>query len=182
MKINKQSRFLSNAVDSVWIALALTLGGCMAKMPERVRPYTTATPGYHLTGRRGPTQLRKFFFENNGTVIPVTAGISILSIPGLRRPWRYHYHRNKQMLMQSDRQFIQAQCRSVDLLCQPDVSGELEDAAPTKKTAIADEVALNRPALFDENSARVLTFFGYKSMGIAPEFPSAFWEDNIPIC
>jgi hypothetical protein len=53
---------------------------------------------------------------------------------------------------------------------------------PSDKKTIADEVSLELSQYFSYTMTtwhEVLTWFGYKSTGIFPEFPSAFsWEDN----
>lgn len=172
----------------VWIALALTLGGCMAKNAPRPRfgSYATATPGTtFLDGADlGQHNYANFFFENNGIVYTCHGGhIDIVHLRIAADHVRYHYHRNKQMLMQSDRQFtfklnVDPSIYYVSLTYPENWKTLPKD----EKTAIADEVALELAQHFTfmmKTWHEVLTFFGYKSMGIVPEFPSAFsWEDN----
>jgi hypothetical protein len=57
-----------------------------------------------------------------------------------------------------------------------------KDASPEVKEKIADEMALELSQYFSYTLStwhEVLTWFGYKSLWVFPEFPSAFsWEDN----
>ncbi len=172
----------------VWIALALTLGGCMAKNAPRPRfgSYATATPGApFLDGANlGQHNYSNFFFENNGVVYTCHGGhIDIVHLRIAADHVRYHYYRNKQFLMQSDCRFtfklnVDPSIYYVSLTYPENWKTLPKD----EKSAIADEVALELAQHFTFMMAtwhEVLTFFGYKSMGIVPEFPSAFsWEDN----
>lgn len=168
--------------------LALTIGGCSINGEPRPRlgSYATSTPGTNFIDLTtlGEHKYYDGLFEKNGIVYTCEGGhIDIAHLRIGADYTRYLYLKTKQELLQGDRHFSfklnVEPSRYYVLLTYPENWKQLSDE---EKETIADEVALELGRYFTFTMVtwhEVLTFFGYKSMGFVPEFPSAFsWEDT----
>jgi hypothetical protein len=185
LSVRKHARLCTRLV---WAAFALTLGGCSFSGEPRPRlgSYATSTPGttfIDLTNLGGH-QYSGGLFEKNGILYTCDGGhIDIAHLRIGADYVRYHYLRTRKLLMKTDRRF--GFKLNVDpsqyhvTLTYPENWKRLSDE---EQEQIADEVAMELAQHFTFMMVtwhEVMTFVGYKSMGVVPEFPSAFsWEDN----
>lgn len=183
-----QFAFTLRGIGLIWLGLALTAGGCsMAGEPRpRLGSYATATSGTNFIDLAvlGGHQYSGGLFEKNGIVYTCQGGhIDIAHLRIAADYVRYHYIRTREFLLKTDRRFSFKlnvdHSRYFVSLTYPDNWKRLSDES---REQIADEVALELAQHFTFMMVtwhEVLTYFGFKTMGIVPEFPSAFsWEDN----
>lgn len=167
----------------------VAVGGCSFNGEPRIRTgsYATATLG---TNFLDPNDLgthsyqTPFNDEKDGIVYTCRGGhIDIAHVRIAADNVRYLYYLIRKNLMAADSEFTfkasDEPSRYYVHLKYPDKWKSLRQS---DKKAIADEVSLELSQYFSYTMTtwhEVLTWFGYKSTGIFPEFPSAFsWEDN----
>lgn len=166
----------------------MTAGGCSFNGEPRPRlgSYATSTPGttfIDLTNLGGH-QYSGGLFEKNGILYTCDGGhIDIAHLRIGADYVRYHYLRTRKLLMKTDRRFgfklnVDPSQYYVTLTYPKNWSRLSDDA----QEQIADDVALELAqhlTFMMVTWHEIMTFVGYKSMGIVSEFPSAFsWEDN----
>lgn len=168
--------------------LALAIGGCSINDEPRPRlgSYATSTPGTNFIDltNLGDHKFYNGLFEKNGIVYTCEGGhIDIAHLRIGADYTRYLFLKTRKELLQGDRVFSfklnVEPSRYYVRMTYPENWKRLSDE---EKETIADEVGLELARHFAFTMVtwhEVLTFFGYKSMGFVPEFPSAFsWEDT----
>lgn len=171
----------------LWGIVALTMGGCSINNAPRPRmgSYATSTPGTTFIDamQLGNHNYEDFWSENNGIIYTCRGGhLDMAHLRIAADHVRYHYIKTKQLLMKTDRRFTLK--LNVDpsvfhvYLTYPEEWKRLPDEM---KEQIADDVALELAQHFTFMKTtwhEILTFYGYKTVGLFSEFPSAFsWED-----
>jgi hypothetical protein len=167
---------------------ACVVGGCSFNGQPRIRTgsYATTTLGTNFIdpNKLGKHSYQTPFKENNGIVYTCRGGhIDISHVRIAADNVRYLYYLTKKNLMAADPEFTfkasdEPSCYYVHLTYPDNWKSLRRD----EKKIIADKVSLELSQYFSYTMTtwhEVLTWFGYKSTGIFPEFPSAFsWEDN----
>lgn len=185
----KLIRIIKLAVSAGTAALAVfALVGCSLDGAPRPRLgcYATSTPGTRFIDANGlgKHSYRGSPFENNGIAYTCKGGhIDVTHARIGADNVRYLYNKTKKHLMAGDTKFTYS--LNVDrstyyvTLGYPDNWKNLSKA---DKEKIADEVSLELSQYFTYTMVtwhEILTWFGFKTMAVLPEFPSAFsWEDN----
>jgi len=170
------------------LVAVLVVGGCSFDGQPRLRTgsYATATLGTNFID---PNELGKHsyqtpFKERDGIVYTCRGGhIDIAHVRIAADNVRYLYYLTRKNLMAIDSEFTfkasEEPSRYYVHLKYPD---NWKSLSRNDKKVIANEVSLELSQYLSYTMTtwhEVLTWFGYKSTGIFPEFPSAFsWEDN----
>jgi hypothetical protein len=168
---------------------AAMVSGCSFDGQPRIRTgsYATATLGTNFLDANSlgkHSYQTPFNHEQDGIVYTCRGGhIDIAHVRIAADNVRYLYYLTRKNLMASASEFSfkanEEPSRYYVHLKYPDNWKTLHQ--PDKKL-IADEVSLELSQYFSYTMTtwhEILTWFGYKSTGIFPEFPSAFsWEDN----
>ena len=177
----------------VLLALAvLTAAGCSLDGSPRPRLgcYATSTPGGRFLDANGlgkhsynssPTLLSS---ENNGIAYTCRGGhIDVTHARIGADNVRYLYGKTKNNLMQGRTEFTYS--LNVDhskYFVKITYPANWKTLSPQEKEKTADEVSLELSQYFTYTMVtwhEILTWFGFKTMAVLPEFPSAFsWEDN----
>jgi hypothetical protein len=167
---------------------ALAVCGCSFNGEPRVRlgSYATSTPGTRFidANNLGGHSYGGSFFENNGIAYTCRGGhIDVTHARIGADNTRYLYNKARKKLMAGQTEFTYS--LNVDRstyfvkLAYPDNWASLPKS---DKKRIADEVALELSQYLTFTMVtwhEILTWFGFKTMAVLPEFPSAFsWEDN----
>ncbi|HEY5141463.1 MAG TPA: DUF4056 domain-containing protein, partial [Methylococcales bacterium] len=169
-------------------AAAMMAGGCSLDGSPRPRLgcYATSTPGTRFIDANGlgKHSYHGSPFEGDGIAYTCRGGhIDVTHARIGADNTRYLYNKTKKGLMEGDTNFTYS--LNVDrstyyvTLTYPDNWKSLPKA---DKEKIADEVSLELSQYFTYTMVtwhEILTWFGFKTMAVLPEFPSAFsWEDN----
>jgi hypothetical protein len=175
-------------VTGIAISVTFAVGGCSFNDAPRPRLgcYATSTPGGRFIDANGlgKHSYHGSPFENNGIAYTCEGGhIDVTHARICADNTRYLYDKTKKNLMAGDTKFTYS--LNVDrstyyvTLAYPDSWKNLPKA---DKEKITDEVSLELSQYFTYTMVtwhEILTWFGFKTMAVLPEFPSAFsWEDN----
>ena len=176
----------------VWAGIAATvaiaIGGCSFTGSPRVRlgSYATATPGTKFIDGNdlGKHSYYGSPFENDGIAYTCRGGhIDVTHVRIAADNTRYLYNKTKKNLMAGKPGFtyslnVDRSTYSVKLTYPQNWTS----LSKQDKEKIADEVSLELSQYFTYTMAtwhEILTWFGFKTMAVLPEFPSALsWEDN----
>jgi hypothetical protein len=172
----------------ILIGAALAADGCSVNGRPRPRmgSYPTTTPGTNFVdvNNLGKHSYNTPLAENDGIVYTCRGGhIDIAHIRITADYVRYLYYKTRKNLLRTKSEFTFKSNEEPSMyfvqLKYPDCWKSL---SRKDKRRIADEVALELSRYFAYTMVtwhEVLTWFGYKSTGVFPEFPSAFsWEDT----
>ena len=170
------------------IALATAAASCsLHNVPRpRLGSYATATVGTNFLdlSSLGEHQYFDGRGENNGIVYTCRGGhIDIAHVRIAADYTKYHYERIKEILLQSQCEYIfKLNVDRSQFYARWTLPADWKDLPRQSRERIADETALELASYFTFMMVswhEVLTFFGFKTMGVVSEFPSAFsWEDN----
>ncbi|MDO8303682.1 MAG: DUF4056 domain-containing protein [Sedimentisphaerales bacterium] len=176
------------AIACIAAVAAAIVGGCSFNGQPRIRTgsYATTTLGTNFID---PNELGKHsyqtpFNEKNGIVYTCRGGhIDIAHVRIAADDVRYLYYLTRKNLMAAAPEFTfkatEGPSRYYVHLKYPNYWQSL---SRNDKKLIANEVSLEVSLYLSYTMMtwhEILTWFGYKSTGIFPEFPSAFsWEDN----
>jgi hypothetical protein len=178
----------SIVLAGIAIIAACLFGGCSFNGAPRVRlgSYATATPGTRFLdiNNLGKHSYCGSPSENDGIVYTCRGGhIDINHVRIAADYVRYLYNKTKKNLMKGKSEFtfglnVDRSTYFVKLTYPAD----WKTFSKQEKEKIADEVSLKLSRYFTYTMVtwhEILTWFGFKTMGVLPEFPSAFsWEDN----
>jgi hypothetical protein len=179
------------AIKSAGLAVAITglmfINGCSIFNEPRVRlgSYATNTPGTNFldANNLGRHSYGNFLFENNGIVYTCRGGhIDIAHLRIGADNVRYLYYKVRKNLLKG-KPYL-----TFKLNVEPsiyfvtfDYPSDWESKTNKDKQNEADELAMELSQYLTFTMTtwhEVLTWYGYKCMGILPEQPSAFsWED-----
>ncbi len=172
---------------ALWAGLALAAVGCSISNQPRPRmgSYATSTPGTNFIGL---TDLGEHsyasIFETNGIVYTCRGGhVDIAHLRIAADHVRYLYGETYKSLMRNKPQLsfklnVDRSRFFASFSYPPDWKTLDEDQRDYIARAAAFELAQYFSFVLI-NWHEVLTFYGYKTMGVLPEFPSAFsWEDT----
>jgi hypothetical protein len=170
------------------IGAAAVVGGCSIHGEPRIRTgsYATATLGTNFID---PNDLGKHsyqtpFNEKDGIVYTCRGGhIDIAHVRIAADDVRYLYYLTRRNLIAADTEFTfkasEEPSRYYVHLTYPD---NWQSLLENDRRKITDEASLELSQYLSYTMTtwhEILTWFGYKSTGLFPEFPSAFsWEDN----
>ena len=168
---------------------AVVVGGCSINGQPRIRTgsYATATLGTNFLDANNlgkHSYQSPFNREKDGIAYTCRGGhIDITHVRIAADNVRYLYYMTRKNLMEAASEFTfksnEEPSRYYVNLKYP---GNWNFISRKDKQLIADEVSLELSQYFSYTMTtwhEILTWFGYKSTGIFPEFPSAFsWEDN----
>ena len=177
----------SIALAGIVLIVAIFLNGCTVTGEPRVRlgSYATSTPGTSFidANNLGRHCYKGFLFENNGIAYTCRGGhIDVAHVRIAADYVRYFYTKVRKNLMNNDTEFtFKLNVESSVYFVKIDYPPDWKTLPQKEKERIADEVALELSQYFTYTMTtwhEVLTWFGYKCMGVLPEQPSAFsWED-----
>jgi hypothetical protein len=175
--------------SAVIAAIAIfAVGGCTFNGEPRPRLgcYATSTPGGRFIDANGlgKHSYRGSTSENNGIAYTCRGGhIDVTHARIGADNVRYLYNKTKKNLMADNSEFTYN--LNVDrstYFVKLTYPANWKTLSKNDKEKIADEVALELSQYFTYTMVtwhEILTWFGFKTMAVLPEFPSAFsWEDN----
>jgi len=182
-KIIKSVTLAGIAISVTFVVIGCSING---EPRTRLGSYATSTPGTNFIdiNSLGRHCYGSFLFESNGIVYTCRGGhIDIAHLRIAADNVRYLYKKTKKHLMHKDSEF------TFKLNVEPSMyfvklgyPAGWDAISRRDKKKIAHEVSLELSQYFTYTMTtwhEVLTWFGYKTMAILPEFPSAFsWEDN----
>lgn len=163
-------------------------GGCSLDGAPRPRLgcYATSTPGTRFIDANGlgNHSYRGSPLENNGIAYTCRGGhIDVTHVRICADNERYLYEQTKKNLLAGDTKFTYS--LNVDrstYYVTLNYPANWKNLPKADKEKIADEVSLEMSQYFTYTMVtwhEILTWFGFKTMAVLPEFPSAFsWEDN----
>jgi hypothetical protein len=183
------NRVLIMVLVGIALGAVIAAGGCSIDGQPRIRTgsYATATLGTNFLDANNlgkHSYQTPFNHEEDGIAYTCRGGhIDIAHVRIAADNVRYLYYLTKKNLMASVSELTfkasEEPSRYYVHLKYPD---NWQTLSRNEKNAIADKVSLELSQYFSYTMTtwhEVLTWFGYKSTGIFPEFPSAFsWEDN----
>jgi hypothetical protein len=178
-------RVLTAAAISVFFAV----GGCSVGGQPRLRTgsYATATLGTNFLDANtlGKHSYRTpFSRERDGIVYTCRGGhIDIAHVRIASDYVRYLYYKTRSNLMKTDSEFrFKPNDEPSRYFVQLKYPADWKTLSHKDREQIADQISLELSQYLAYTMTtwhEVLTWFGYKSTGLFPEFPSAFsWEDN----
>ena len=167
---------------------SIVLSGCALEDQPHIRigSYATSSPG---TTFLDPNNLGKHSYsrnlsEKNGIVYTCRGGHIDITHVRIAADYVNHiYNKTKRTLIRNSSGFSFGLNTDRSVLTVEFIyPEEWKDAHRDDKYEIADEMALELSQYFAYTLLtwhEILTWYGYKSMGVFPEFPSSFsWEDN----
>jgi hypothetical protein len=163
-------------------------GGCSMNGAPRLRTgsYATATLGTNFLDANslGRHSYATPLLEKDGIVYTCRGGhIDIAHVRIAADYVRYLYYKTKKNLMQTNSEFsFKSNDEPSRYFVQFKYPDSWKSLSRKEMERIADEVSLEVSQYLTYTMTtwhEILTWFGYKSTGLFPEFPSAFsWEDN----
>ena len=166
----------------------IAVGGCSFNGEPRIRTgsYATSTLGTNFIdpNKLGTHSYQTPFNERDGIVYTCRGGhIDLAHVRIAADDVRYLYYLTQKNLMAAASEFTfkasEEPSRYHVHLRYPD---KWQSLSHYEKNLIAKDISLELSQYFTYTMTtwhEILTWFGYKSTGIFPEFPSAFsWEDN----
>ena len=182
------SRPARKVLAGIALGSILVVCGCSFNGQPRIRTgsYATTTLGTNFIdpNKLGKHSYQMPFQENDGIVYTCRGGhIDLTHVRIAADNVRYLYYLTRKNLMTTAPEFTfkasEEPSRYYVHLKYPD---NWESLSRNDKKIIADEASLELSQYLSYTMTtwhEILTWFGYKSTGIFPEFPSAFsWEDN----
>ena len=187
MQIRANTKVIKPAGLAVIIAGLIFINGCSIGNEPRVRlgSYATNTPGTNFLDANslGRHSYGFFLLENNGIVYTCRGGhIDIAHVRINADNVKYLYYKVRKNLLKEKRDLIfKLNVEPSTYFVTFDYPPDWESKTDQDKQKVADELAMELSQYFTFTMTtwhEVLTWYGYKCMGVLPEQPSAFsWED-----